>query len=87
MKKVLKPFITVGPGIHIREEIEKRGWSVEEFADRLCMSSKHVSEILNDKKPVTIETARALSLVFGTSAQFWMNLYTNYIFRKAKDME
>ena len=87
MRKVLKPFIAIGPGEHIREEIEERGWSVEEFADRLCMSSKHVSEILNDKKPVTIETARALSQVFGTSAQFWMNLYTNYIFSKAEDKE
>ncbi|OGF47066.1 MAG: addiction module antidote protein, HigA family [Candidatus Firestonebacteria bacterium RIFOXYA2_FULL_40_8] len=87
MGKELKPFVSIGPGEHIREEIETRGWSVEEFADRLCLSAKHVSEILNDKKPISIETAKLLSEVFGTSAQFWMNLYTNYIFSKTQDTE
>ncbi len=79
MDKGIRQHRAFGPGEHIREEIEARGWSEGEFADILGISEKHLSEILNDKTPMTIPLARLIGKAFGTTPQVWMNLYINYI--------
>jgi HTH-type transcriptional regulator/antitoxin HigA len=75
----IRPHKAIGPGEHIREEIESRGWSEDEFADILGISEKHLSELLNDKTHMTIPLARLVGKAFGTTPQFWMNLYINYV--------
>lgn len=42
-----------------------------------------ISEILSGKRSVTADTALRLSRYFGNSAQFWLNLQTQYDLRQA----
>ena len=37
-----------------------------------------VERLVRERQPVTADTALRLALVFGTSAQFWINLQSHY---------
>lgn len=73
-----KPFISLGPGQYIKDFLEDRGWSQEELAELIDLSPKQLSQIINDKVRITIETARLLGKAFETSAELWINLDTQY---------
>ncbi|MDE0493884.1 MAG: HigA family addiction module antitoxin [Acidimicrobiaceae bacterium] len=66
------------PGEYLRDELDERGWTVTEFAEILGRPVQAVSEILNEKKEITTETAMALSEALGTTAEVWLNLQTRY---------
>lgn len=66
------------PGEFIREEIEARGWSQNDLADIIGRHPNVVSELILGKRSITPDTAKALAVAFGTTAQFWMNLQTSY---------
>ena len=74
----LRPAIKFGPGYFIREQMEYRSWTQEELSEVIGMTIKHVNKILQDKQPITLETAKILAEVFDTSPQFWINLDSNY---------
>ncbi|HOY52082.1 MAG: helix-turn-helix domain-containing protein [Prolixibacteraceae bacterium] len=76
--KYLRAAKKFGPGYFIREQMEIRGWVQEELADILGISVKHLSSILLDKQPISIENARKLAIAFNTSAQYWLNLDNDY---------
>lgn len=78
------PTIAIAPGETIRENMEFLGMNQKELASRLNMTQKHVSNIINGNAPITYDTALKLELVIGPSAQFWMNLETNYQLNKAR---
>jgi addiction module HigA family antidote len=44
-----------------------------------------ISEILSKKRSITADTALRLSKYFGNSAQFWLNLQTQYDLRQAQE--
>ena len=71
------------PGEYIRDEIDVRGWSQLDLAEILGRPPQAVNEIINGKKAITPDTARALGEAFGTSAQLWMNLESAYQLAKA----
>ncbi len=73
-----KPFLNIGPGEFIKEELEARNWRQEDLAEILGISLKSVNKLIMNKQSITIETARLLSKAFGQSPQYWMNLDTNY---------
>lgn len=72
------------PGEFLREELEARGWSQQEFADILDRPPRLVSELISGKRAITPETARGLADAFGTSAEYWMNLESQYQLSKVK---
>jgi len=74
----LKPFINLGPGDSIREELEFYGWEQRDLAEIMGMTEKHISQLVQNKVPVTYETACLLSKVFRQTPQFWLNLDANY---------
>ena len=49
------------------------------------VAQTRISEILAEKRSITADTALRLSKYFGNSAQFWMNLQTQYDLRQARD--
>lgn len=75
------PFLNLGPGEFIKEELETRNWKQEDLAAILGMSLKSVNKLIMNKQAITIGTARLLSKVFDQSPQYWMNLDTNYRLR------
>lgn len=49
------------------------------------VTQTRISEILAEKRGITADTALRLSKYFGNSAQFWMNLQTQYDLRQAQN--
>ncbi|MBW4480375.1 MAG: HigA family addiction module antidote protein [Tolypothrix brevis GSE-NOS-MK-07-07A] len=47
------------------------------------VAQTRISEILSGKRSITADTALRLSHYFGNSAQFWLNLQTQYDIRQA----
>lgn len=48
------------------------------------VAQTRISEILSAKRSITADTALRLSRYFGNSAQFWLNLQTQYDLRQAQ---
>lgn len=49
------------------------------------VAQTRISEILSEKRSITADTALRLAKYFGNSAQFWMNLQTQYDLRQAQE--
>jgi addiction module HigA family antidote len=49
------------------------------------VSQTRISEILSGKRSITADTALRLSRYFDNSAQFWLNLQSQYDLRQAID--
>jgi len=73
-----KNAVAVPPGETIREQLENRGMSPKEFASRMGMSEKHISELLNGKVELTYNVSLRLESILGVPAQFWNNLEALY---------
>ena len=74
----LRPARKFGPGYFIKEQMEYRNWTQEDLSEVIGMTPKHVNKILQDKQPITLDTAKILAEVFETSPQYWLNLDANY---------
>lgn len=68
----------IHPAYSLRKVIDRSGMTQQEVALRLDMSEKHLSEILNEKKAITTETALKLEKIFWGNASFWINLQARY---------
>jgi antitoxin HigA-1 len=49
------------------------------------VAQTRISEILAGRRSITADTALRLSRYFGNSAQFWLNLQTQYDLRQAQE--
>ncbi|WP_213974289.1 HigA family addiction module antitoxin [Tepidanaerobacter acetatoxydans] len=78
------PTVAIPPRETIKENMEFLGMNQKELAARLNITPKHLSNIINGNAPITYDTALKLETVIGPSAQFWMNLETNYQLNKAR---
>ena len=72
------------PGEFIKEELEYREWTQNDLADILGKTGRFVSDIINGKNSITATTAISLGQVFGTSAEYWLNLESAYRLAKAE---
>ena len=70
------------PGEYIKDEIEARGWTQRDLARVLGRSEPKVSELINGKRAVTVQTARELAAAFGTSAEVWLSLEAQWRLRR-----
>ena len=75
----------IHPGRILRSEIEESGLSANALALALRVPANRLTEILHARRAITADTAMRLARFFGTSAQFWMNLQTNYELQVAED--
>ena len=66
------------PGERIRQLLIERGWTQDDLAQILDRPRPTVVNIINGKKSITPETAIALAAAFGTTADYWMGLETQY---------
>ena len=66
------------PGDSLAEMLEDRGMTQADLARRMNMSPRTINEIILGKSEITTETARALEMVLGASAKFWLNRERNY---------
>jgi len=69
----------VHPGEMLREEFMKPlGISINGLALELHVPVTRISEIVNQRRGITADTALRLARHFGTSADFWMNIQKEY---------
>lgn len=73
-----KPADVFPPGDFIREELESRGWTQADLARILGRPLQTVNLLINGRKSVTAQTAKALGVAFGTGPELWMNLEIAY---------
>ena len=72
------PAMPIHPGEILEEELEARNWTQKYLAELMGRPVQLVNNIVNGRSGISAETAIDLAEIFGTSAQFWMNLDTNY---------
>ncbi len=69
----------VHPGEMLREEfMEPMGLSANGLAISIGVPATRISEILNERRGISGDTALRLGRYFRMSAQFWMNLQSHY---------
>lgn len=69
-----RSFIATPPGATVKEQLENRGISQKEFAIRMGMSEKHISNLINGKVQLTPDVAENLEMVLGVPSNFWNKL-------------
>lgn len=78
IKNEYKSSILIHPGVHIKNIIEDMEINQEEFAKRLGVAPKTVSQIVNGKANISNDVAQKLSTMHGTSVGVWINLQKSY---------
>ena len=73
------------PGKILREEfMEAAGLSAYALAKALGVPLPRVNDIVREKRAISPETAVLLSVYFGTSESYWINLQAHYALEMAK---
>jgi addiction module HigA family antidote len=81
-----KKLAPVHPGEILLEEFMKPlGLSQNRLGRDLGVSPRRINEIVHGKRSITADTALRLSRYFGTSAEFWLGLQTDYDLDVARD--
>ena len=71
--------VPIHPGEILREQfMTDFQISINRLARDLRVPPTRVSEIVNERRAVTPDTALRLARYFGTTPEFWMNLQTAY---------
>lgn len=72
----MKMFNPAHPGKVLKEYIQD--FTVTEIAQKLGVTRVTLSRILNEKAPITADMAIRLSQLLNTTANFWLNMQTQY---------
>jgi len=54
--------------------MEYRVWDIDALSNKSGIDLSELNLLLNNKKTLTVETAKNLANVFCSSYQYWMNL-------------
>lgn len=82
MSKTLPP---IHPGEIIKEEfLAPLNLTVRQLAKALAVDAPRLNEIVRGRRSITADTALRLSRYFGTSAELWMGLQSDYELRLAR---
>lgn len=73
------------PGEILKEEFMQRyGLSAIALAKRIGVPRTRIERLVKEQTGVSSDTALRLAKVFGTTAEFWVNLQVNYDMAKAR---
>ena len=69
----------ITPGEILQEEfLIPMGISQDKLAKEINIPKTHISDIINNNKRITADTALRLSIYFGNSAKFWLGLQDDF---------
>jgi len=68
----------VHPGRLLKRELKSRALSANRLSLDLGVPSGRITDILNGRRAITADTAVRLGRYFGNSAQFWLDLQSQY---------
>ena len=78
-------FAPVTPGAVLKEEfLAEYGLSQNQLAKAIGISPNRIAEIVHNRRRISADTALRLSLYFGNTPEFWMNLQTHYDLKVAR---
>jgi addiction module HigA family antidote len=78
-------FAPVTPGEMLKEEfLAAYGLSQSRLAKAVGISPNRITEIVNNRRRITADTALRFGLYFGNSPEFWMNLQAHYDLKMAR---
>ena len=66
------------PGRLLRRELRARGLSANRLALDLGVPSGRITDILNERRSISADTAVRLGRYFGNRAHFWLDLQSQY---------
>ena len=74
-----KDFPPLHPGVVLLEEfIKPLGLSQHKLALSMRVAPQKINDVVRGKRGITADTALRLSIVLGTTAEFWMGLQSDY---------
>jgi antitoxin HigA-1 len=75
----------IHPGEILAEEFLKpMGITNARLASDIDVPTSRISEIINGKRPITVDTALRLGVYFKMETRFWINLQAEYDVRRAE---
>jgi addiction module HigA family antidote len=81
----MKTLPNIHPGEILKEEfLNPMGVSAYKLSKETGLSETRISQIIHGKRSITAETAYILSLFFGTTDGFWLNLQNHYDLEEIK---
>ena len=78
-RKATDRIVAIHPGEYLREDFLKPlQLSVNALALALRVPATRISEIVNERRGITIDTAIRLSLYFDTAPDYWLRMQSAY---------
>lgn len=74
----LTPYEPTHPGVILKSEIEYRGISQKQLAERMGMSCSVLNEVLNGKRALTTEYALLLGAALDVDAEPLVGMQSDY---------
>ena len=82
MTQLFEPII---PGeILLEEFLKPNNISQEQLSRDIYVPKSRISNIIHGKRTITADTALRLSVYFGTTPEFWLNLQNEYELRQTR---
>jgi addiction module HigA family antidote len=76
---------TVHPGEVLGGELQELGISPTELSRQIAVPPNRIGQIIHGKRDVSADKALRLGHWFGTSAQFWTNLQSQFDLAVARE--
>ena len=80
----LEPACPTHPGEVLKDELEYRGISQRKFASQIGVQCTMLNEILNAKRPMSVEFALLVEASLGIDATLWINMQADYTMLTSK---
>ena len=85
MANIVNGMRPIHPGEILREEfLQPMGMSAHALSMALQVPAPRINDLVRERRAVTVDTALRLAQYFGTSAEFWMGLQTDFDMAKAR---
>lgn len=78
MANKIKRLTPIHPGEALKSVLDDAHLSANAVALALRIPANRLTEIINGKRSISADTAMRLGRYFGTSAQMWMNMQSQY---------
>ena len=76
--KMSKTYIAIPPGATIEEQLEDRGMTPKDLAEKLGWTEEYVNTLLDGETPLTPYVAECLEVALGIHADFWLRYEAYY---------
>jgi addiction module HigA family antidote len=79
METIISGMRAIHPGEILREEfLQPMGMTAHALAMALQVPAPRINDIVCERRAITVDIALHLAKYFGTSAEFWIGLQTDF---------